>query len=166
MQAKFTNWLQTQARQGCDIWQYQETVSKRLAAWAALNMFLGVWFQQRRNKTLRGVGMQSISWGAINALIAIFGNTAATIRRNGKDDPFAAEVVQKEHRNLLLALWINAGLDVLYIIGGGALIVTRGSKDRLARGNGWGIIIQGTFLFVFDVIHALIMSNNTKETQS
>lgn len=163
---KATHWLRPYSQAIPNIWEYQQAVSRRLLVWATLNVVMGVWFQQRRSKVWRGVGMQSISWGAINAMIAIVGTAAANTRRSRKENPLAVEVVQKEHRNLLWALWINAGLDVLYVIGGFALAKTRGSHDRLARGSGWGIIVQGAFLFVFDVVHAVIMSTNTSKERN
>jgi len=146
-----------------DIWQFQKVVSRRLLWWAGLNVGLGLWLQQRRNKFWRGVAMQAISWGAINAGIAVVGKRATTFRLRRQDAPYARETVRKEERNLSRALWINAGLDVLYMIGGVALAFTRGRRDRLMRGNGWGIVVQGGFLFVFDVVHALIMSVDKEE---
>lgn len=39
--------------------------------------------------------------------------------------------------------------------GGVVLLYTLGAQDRFAAGNGWGIIVQGGFLFFFDLLHAL-----------
>lgn len=146
------------------IWRFQETLSKRLLWWAGLNIILGVWLQQRQNKFWRGVGMQSVSWGAINALIALVGNGVTQARRANIKNPNATEVVRKEHRNLLRILWVNTVLDVFYILGGVVLALTRGSRDRLMRGNGWGIVLQGGFLMVFDAVHAIIMSSDDEES--
>ncbi len=143
-----------------DIWQFQRAVSVRLLAWAVANIATGVWLQQRRDKFWRGVGMQSLSWGAINALIAIIGSAVAAVRRGRLPNPNARPVVEREHRNLFRALWINGVLDVFYVIGGVLLIFTRGKRDRLMRGNGWGVVLQGAFLFVFDFLHAAIMVAN------
>ncbi len=151
-----------QNRNRFDIWRFQATVSRRLLVWAIGNIVGGIWLQQHRNKVLRGVGMQSISWGAINALIALVGDGIASIRRSRLSNPYSYEVTQRESRNLFRALWINGVLDVFYIIGGILLIVTRGKTSRLMRGNGWGIIIQGGFLFAFDWLHAWLMNNERK----
>ncbi len=40
-------------------------------------------------------------------------------------------------------LWMNTGLDVLYVTTGLVLIYTMAAQDLFAAGNGWGIIIQG-----------------------
>ncbi|MEO0562231.1 MAG: hypothetical protein AAF125_08955 [Chloroflexota bacterium] len=142
------------------IWQFQRSVSRRLMWWAGLNVVLGLWLQQRRNKFWRGVGMQAVSWGAINAAIAGGGTFFARRRERYGDAPYSDPVLGREYTNLYRALWINAGLDIAYILGGMLLAWTRGSRDRLMRGNGWGIVMQGGFLFIFDVIHALIMSSD------
>ena len=65
----------------------------------------------------------------------------------------------EQARKLRRLLWLNAALDVGYVAGGwwfahrfnGA----QGERDRSVRGHGYGIILQGAFLFLFDVIHAL-----------
>jgi hypothetical protein len=51
-------------------------------------------------------------------------------------------------------LWINTALDVLYVLGG-LWWAKRDSGDGEAKGNGLGVMIQGAFLFVLDLIHAL-----------
>jgi hypothetical protein len=43
---------------------------------------------------------------------------------------------------------------VLYVLGGLWLARTKGEDDEFWRGSGWGIVVQGAFLFVFDLIHA------------
>ncbi|PWH12138.1 MAG: hypothetical protein DDG60_14705 [Anaerolineae bacterium] len=60
----------------------------------------------------------------------------------------------QERARLAKILWLNTGLDVLYVAAGVALIVTLGRSNLFWRGGGWGIIIQGGFLFFFDVVHA------------
>ncbi len=151
-----------QNRDRFDIWQFQASVSRRLLVWAVANIVLGIGLQQRQNKVLRGVGMQAISWGAINALIAIIGDGVARLRRSRMNNPYARDITQKETRNLFRALWINGVLDVFYVIGGVLLALTRGKTSRLMRGSGWGIVIQGGFLFVFDWLHVWLMNRQTK----
>ena len=52
-------------------------------------------------------------------------------------------------------LWINNALDVVYVAGGTALIILYGNGSVFWRGTGWGIVVQGAFLFAFDLYHAL-----------
>ncbi|MBN1978402.1 MAG: hypothetical protein JW918_13475 [Anaerolineae bacterium] len=70
-------------------------------------------------------------------------------------DPSAPEVLAREARNLRRILLINTGLDVLYVAGGVALALTLGADNPFWRGNGWSIVVQGGFLFCFDLLHAL-----------
>jgi len=51
-------------------------------------------------------------------------------------------------------LWINTALDVLYVAGGLILALAFGSRGMDWQGHGWGIVVQGAFLFLFDLIHA------------
>ncbi|MEL6149765.1 MAG: hypothetical protein AAFR56_09065, partial [Chloroflexota bacterium] len=83
-----------------NIWEFQSIVSRRLLWWAVGNVIVGMWLQQRRSKFLRGMGMQSISWGAINAMIAVGGSGFSLLRWRSKENPLDEEIVQKEHRNL------------------------------------------------------------------
>ena len=57
-------------------------------------------------------------------------------------------------RNLRRLLWFNAALDVGYMAGGVWLARSKGRDDANWRGQGWGIVVQGAFLFVFDLVHA------------
>jgi carboxylesterase len=52
-------------------------------------------------------------------------------------------------------LWINAGLDVLYVTGGFVLLHRLGARDPFVAGTGWGIVVQGGFLFFFDLLNAV-----------
>jgi hypothetical protein len=103
----------------------------------------------------RGMGIQFLAWGVIDLMIAGFG-AVATRRRRSKLTP--AELVStqpRERANLAKLLWVNTGLDVLYVIGGLTLAYTLGASNPFWRGGGWGIVIQGGFLFFFDLFHAL-----------
>jgi hypothetical protein len=40
------------------------------------------------------------------------------------------------------------------VLGGVWLIQTWGADAALWRGHGWGVVIQGGFLFFFDFLHA------------
>ena len=45
----------------------------------------------------------------------------------------------------------------LYVLGGVWLIQNWGSDSVLWRGHGWGVVIQGGFLFFFDFLHAFAL---------
>ncbi|MBK8022404.1 MAG: hypothetical protein IPK19_13505 [Chloroflexi bacterium] len=147
-----------------DIWEFQRAVSRRLAKWAGISTALGLIMLLRRG-FWRGVGGQFVGWAAVNLGIAVFGFLTSDHRRQQLNDPRAPAVLNKETRNLRRLLWINAGLDVLYMIGGGWLARRRASSPS-RRGMGVGIILQGLFLFVFDVFHAQAVQPMKKATAS
>lgn len=138
-----------------DIWQFQRRVARRLLLWAGLSMFVGFGMWLDTQRPLRATGMQFFVWGLIDALIALGGQRAAAQRRRSLPDPYAPPVVQQERRNLRRLLWINAGLDVGYITGALWLMRRKDDRDGTWRGHGRGVLVQGAFLWLFDVWHAL-----------
>ncbi|MDX2161579.1 MAG: hypothetical protein SF162_09660 [bacterium] len=135
------------------IWSFQQVLSQRLLAWNIWNFTGGLLMLLSQNAFVQGVGSQFSGWAVINALIAIFGQNGAARRRATLADAETPERRAKEARNLRLILWVNAGLDLLYMLGGWRLLTRAHNRERL-RGVGLGILLQGVFLFVFDVIHA------------
>jgi hypothetical protein len=144
-----------------NIWQFQERVSRRLTVWALFSIVTGL-LMRFGNKFWRGVGGQFIGWGFVNLMIAVFGQSAANQRNTSYDNPAVREVRDKERRSLGRALWFNAGLDVLYILGGRAW-AGRDKGDGSQSGNGVGVMIQGAFLLVFDIVHGLALPKDDEE---
>jgi hypothetical protein len=136
------------------IWQFQKMLTRRLFVWSGVTIAAGLGMQPG-GQFWRAVGTQAIGWGAIDAIIAWFGQFSAQRKQARLPDPQSPTVVVKETRNLRRLLWVNTVLDVFYITGGLLLALTRGKTNRTWRGHGWGIIIQGGFLFLFDLYHAL-----------
>lgn len=138
-----------------NIWQFQNAVSQRLLRWGVFSMVAGL-LMRFGSPFWKGVGGQFLGWGFVDAIIALFGFVGMRNRVDSLDNPGVAEAKRREERNLGRALWINAGLDVIYILGG-FLWMRRDKGNGGARGAGWGVVIQGAFLLVLDVIHALNM---------
>lgn len=141
-------------QRGKDIWAFQAELSARLLIWGAVSTAAGTLLAAVGDAFWRGFGIQTAGWGAVDAGIALFGAQAAEKRR-AQPDADSLETRQRESRNLRRLLWINAGLDVLYIAGGAIAAATKGERDQKWRGHGAGVIVQGAFLLVFDVVHAL-----------
>jgi len=137
-----------------DIWTYYKAITRRLLVWSTVSVIAGVALLAF-GPLLQGVGIQAIAWGVIDAGIALVGGWVTRRRRAGLADPSAPEVLAREAHNLRRILLINTGLDVLYVSGGILLALTLGADNPLWRGNGWGIVVQGGFLFFFDLLHAL-----------
>jgi pimeloyl-ACP methyl ester carboxylesterase len=133
------------------IWDFQDSLARRLLLWAALSVVVGLALLMAQDPFLRGFGLQAILWGAIDAGIALFGlRSAQRDRGTRKRTPLEQATWL---RRILLA---NAALDLLYITGGIWVLVSRGA-DPFIAGAGWGIVVQGAFLLLFDLAHALIV---------
>lgn len=136
-----------------NIWQFQRVISRRLLRWGAGSIMIGV-LMRFGGPFWRNVGNQFVAWGAIDAGIAFFGRMTANERAGTVDNPGKADIIQRETQNLRRLLWLNTVLDVFYVLGG-LWWMRRDQGDGRARGNGWGVVIQGAFLFVFDLLHVL-----------
>ncbi|MFN3265462.1 MAG: DUF6992 family protein [Deinococcales bacterium] len=113
------------------------TVSTRLLLWSLPWMGASViGLSLTNDPAAKGWWMMNGVWGFINSAIAMVGL-------------LTPEPSLETMRNLLL---INAGIDVLYIAGG-VFLLTR--PEPMWQGAGWGVILQGTFLLVFDLWQGL-----------
>lgn len=128
------------------IWTFQADLTNRLLAWSALSILVGGYFCFSPNDFLRGFGIQCVAWGLVDAGIALFGARSAA-RRKSTADP------KVEAKRLRRLLWINFGLDFLYISIGAYILYFLPAP--FWQGTGWGIIVQSAFLLFFDLIHAL-----------
>jgi hypothetical protein len=137
-------------------WELQRRVSRRLLVWSGLSVAAGIALLFAGPFWV-GVGIEAVAWGVVDAAIALLGGWVARRRRARLPDPDAPDVLDREARSLRRLLLINTGLDVLYVVGGVALALTLGADNLFWRGNGWGIVIQGGFLFLFDLVHALLI---------
>jgi len=122
-----------------------QTIMHRLLLWGAFSTIGGIILQFTRKPFWIGVGQQAIGWGVIDALIALVAGRSAS-------RSFSSQTLRR-------VLFISAGLDVLYMLGGFIFARTKGVTDEKLRGQGWGIVLQGLFLFKFDLIHALLTNN-------
>ncbi|HNT77412.1 MAG TPA: hypothetical protein PKH77_20555 [Anaerolineae bacterium] len=141
-----------------DIWQYQIALSERLMQWAGFNLSFGAPLSLRRDAFWQGFGMQCGGWGLINGALAWFGKRTAQ-RNAAEPRAHTPEQQNQERRRLAHLLWVNAALDVLYIAGGLTLAGTQRHKSRFGQGNGWGIAVQGAALLLFDLAHALPLTD-------
>jgi hypothetical protein len=121
---------------------FTQTIARRLLLWGALSTIGGVILQFSRRPFWIGFGWQAILWGVIDALIALVAGRSTSRL-------FSATTLRR-------VLLINAALDVLYMLDGFIFARTRGATNEHTRGQGWGIVLQGLFLFKFDLIHALL----------
>jgi len=146
------------------VWRRQEQVSRGLAMWALGSMAVGagMWLDGARDGDARrrAFGQQTVAWGAVDAGIAAFGDRRRRARLAALDDPSDPGVQRRERAGLRRLLLVNAGLDVGYVAGGRAR-ARRG--DPAARGHGGAVVVQGLFLLVFDLWHALAVTRGRRK---
>ena len=135
------------------IWRFESDLTNRLLVWSILSLLSGLYIWFAANEFGRGFGIQLVAWGAVDAAIAIVGVRSAARRKSTADPKNEALFIRK-------VLWINFGLDVLYILGG--FWVIQAYSESFWQGTGWGIVLQGAFLFLFDLIHALRVPTEVK----
>ena len=131
-----------------------------LGGWALANMATGTYGWIRYEGEKKYFHQMNAAWNVVNAGIAIY----ALFDMAGTDiSALSADEMKRKHirsENLFL---INAGLDILYMAGGAWMIhaADRNEKRRnLLRGYGQSVILQGAFLFLFDLVKFGIQYNH------
>jgi hypothetical protein len=125
-----------------------------LGSWAAINAVGGGVLALTTAGAPRSFALMSMGWGGVNGALAL---TAGTTEA----PPADLEALLRRQRRLENLFLFNAGLDVGYMFAG--LWMTRladsrnstGTQERL-KGFGYSIVMQGAFLFVFDLVMFLI----------
>lgn len=139
------------------VYEFGDLVSERLTQWAVVNTIVGLFLSVARSNAVKGFASQMVGWGVIDGLIAQYGHKSS-LKRRAEPDGYDPVTLQQQTKNMRLALWINAGLDVIYVFTG--LAIANRSKSQQSKGIGWGIVVQGGFLFLFDLIHAVLLERS------
>ncbi len=130
----------------------QNTGMYILGSWAVANIATGAYGWSQFGGDSKYFHQMNAFWNAVNLGIA-----GLAIHNNMPIDPLtiAYEEALAEARNIEKILLINSGLDVGYI-GVGFLLkhLASGSDKRMNLMTGYGnsLILQGSFLLVFDLI--------------
>ena len=138
------------------IWDFERKLSRHLCIWGGVSIISGfLMLAILRGDWLLGFAGMFIGWGVINGLIAWVGQRSAVKKQVRVTPETAGTAAEKETRSLRRILLVNTGLDVLYILGGTWMAVA--TANPLYQGAGWGIVIQGAALFLFDLLHVLLI---------
>lgn len=122
----------------------------RLLAWGALSILAGTgmlaWlrFRARSSALLEHFAVQMAAWGMVElAFVALSWRSLAP-----RDLPAATRLDR--------LLWLNAGLDVGYVLVGVTLAITGWRLGRRLGvvGAGIGVVVQGAALLLLDLILA------------
>lgn len=133
-----------------------------LLGWSLLNMGTGaVGWAITDDARWRAFHQMNIGWNIVNAAIAGF-----SLYSGRQKDASAFDLGQtlKENNGIELALLFNAGLDMAYIATG-AYLWEKGRHDAREQFVGFGqsLILQGAFLFAFDLTLFFFHRNHSKD---
>lgn len=137
-----------------------------LGSWAAVNLLSSPVLAGRANGSDKYFHQMNGLWNLVNLGIAGAGYLSLT-----KEDPSSLTLAQSvmEQQKIEKLLLFNTGLDVAYVLGGLYMIersknITK-NADRL-KGFGKSVVLQGGFLFAFDLIFYLTMNHHGKGVMS
>lgn len=122
---------------------------KVLGSWAAGNIIIGGIGMTQSDGNVRYFHQMNLAWNSVNLAIAGLGYFGS--RRDPSE--FNLKETVKEFSKFENILLFNAGLDVGYMATG-AYLWERGIRKENSRLKGYGqsLILQGGFLFTFDLI--------------
>ena len=128
--------------------RHQKRAMNVLLGWSGASVIAGSAMLFNDSRTIRDFGIQNIAWGVIDGGIALYA------RRSILDKWDSNISFQEEKRNFRKLLLINSLLDIAYVGIGTAMAAS--GRDKL-KGHGYGIIVQGAFLLLFDGINLLLI---------
>ena len=137
-----------------------------LGTWSLGNIVSGVILKSQTQGSESYFHQMNALWNSVNLGIAAMGYLKSS-KEQPTSDPMAA--IEK-HFQLEKSLLFNTGLDLAYITAG-AWMIER-SKNQIdlqkmsqLKGFGKSLIVQGSFLFLFDACFYTISSRNSKDLQ-
>ena len=123
-----------------------------LGGWAVANMVIGGAGWYKNTGSSRYFNQMNVFWNTVNLSIAGF---ALYKNFTTGAENLTPELLMQNHLKTENLYLINAGLDVLYI-GTGFFLNSRARKSinnyDLLKGYGNAVILQGSFLLIFDLV--------------
>lgn len=145
--------------------QKQRTSMLVLGGWAIGNIALGAALYGSRQGEDRYFHLMNAGWNLVNLGLATAGYITATTADPGSLDLLATVKAQHSIEKIFL---FNAGLDVGYMLGGLYLMErskTAEKKPERLKGFGKSIILQGGFLFVFDLAAYFVQASHHRQLE-
>jgi hypothetical protein len=141
------------------------TAMSVLAGWSVVNLGAGgIAGFTVEDPTVAAFAQMSAGWNIVNAALAVPSLIAAVHRLNTPTNLTPAESLQAQS-TLEDILLFNAGIDLAYIAAGFYLTERARRPDAdSAQLTGWGnaLILQGGFLFVFDLVTYFFQRQNSR----
>tara|TARA_B100001113_G_scaffold350907_1_gene348965 strand:+ start:1397 stop:1804 length:408 start_codon:yes stop_codon:yes gene_type:complete len=120
-------------------------ISFALTVWGISSMVGGLTFLYFDNPYMSAIGFQFLIWGLVDTIIALGPSIFRKIRRS---------VHVENLKKLKKILIINSILDLGYILIGILIFIGIFNINEY-NGHGIGVIIQGSFLAIFDTYYAV-----------
>ena len=130
-----------------------------LGSWAVGNILVGSYGNFTTTGVTKYFHQFNVMWNVVNLGLATFGYFNSVNKKT--IDQSQIDII-KDFNSLQNFLLLNAGLDVAYIIAGFYLKEksTRHKRSNLLAGYGNSLILQGSFLLLFDVSFFFINQHN------
>lgn len=135
-----------------------------LGGWAVGNMAVGAVGAWQSDGETRSFHQMNLMWNSVNAGLAVAGYLRSKKPLTAANAAQGVDLSYRPEKTLIF----NAGLDLAYM-GAGAYLIERAktradlaARDQL-RGFGKGLVVQGAFLFVFDLaLHCALAKHRQK----
>ncbi len=166
----FTLFLATIAVQAQDLNAFNQARLKRdqglmlsLGTWAVGNITAGsIGWATAQQPELKAFHQMNVMWNTVNLGLAIPGYLRA---RNTKAVLSLSQTLSEQQKTERLLLF-NSGLDIAYMTAGfllRSMALNNQSKADQFNGFGNGLILQGSFLFAFDLTAFAIHHRHGKQ---
>ncbi|GAB3016403.1 DUF6992 family protein [Spirosoma pulveris] len=139
--------------------RHQKTLGLTLGSYALATIAVGAVAAGQTSGEAKYFHKMNVYWNLVNLGIAGAGLLGSR-KANAGSETLADAV--KQHENMKKILLLNTGLDVAYVVGGAYLRergANRPDKADQLRGYGKSIMLQGGFLFAFDLVNYFIFKN-------
>lgn len=134
-----------------------------LGSWAALNLISSPILASNSTGRERYFHEMNGYWNTVNLALAGFGYMSA--RRADPADFSLSETLKEQHKMEKILLF-NAGLDIAYVTSGFLLQEhsrrLEGTRVDQFKGFGQSLVMQGAWLFAFDLGFYLVLNSKGK----
>ena len=135
-----------------------------LGSWATLNFVVsGIGLASGSSGEAHYFHQMNVMWNTVNIGLAVPGYLKA---KKANSSLSFAETIQTQHKTEKIFL-INTGLDIAYMAGGLLLrseAKTNTTKHDQFNGYGTSLLMQGGFLFVYDLTAYMIHNRHSKKS--
>lgn len=146
-------------------WQQAQTLETGmlvLGGWAIVNILFSSYKLTKATRNAKYFYQMNLYWNIVNIVIAVL--ALYGILSGGAATMGLPESLQ-QHSFYKKVLYLNVGLDVGYMLLGAYLKERSRNSYKTEKMLGWGqaIVLQGLFLFLLDVVLAVLLEVPAQE---